>query len=223
MKKAIGMSALGLAFALVVSAPASAQRAQGQGPGQGPGQGRGPATLASIPVDLLVGPLKLTDDQKAKIKASQEKVAKATAEAGKAAGAGGGGSGAGSPAVRDARQAAIKEITAVLTSEQKSKVEGVVQEFGSYQQLGIPLQILGELKLTDGQKAKIKPIAEEMQKKVQGLRAGGGPPDRQAMQQLRQDYAAKATAILTAEQKAAIEKWRTANPMQRPGGTPPKK
>jgi Spy/CpxP family protein refolding chaperone len=173
-------------------------------------------------VDLLAGALKLTDDQKTKIKASQEKVAKATAEAGKAAGAGGGG-GAGSPAVRDARQAAIKEITAVLTVEQKSEVEGVVQEFGSYQQLGIPLQVLGELKLTDGQKAKIKPIAEEMQKKVQGLRAGGGPPDRQAMQQLRQDYAAKVTPILTAEQKAAIEKWRNANPTQQPGGTPPKK
>ena len=218
MKKAIWMSALGLAFALVVSAPASAQRAQGQGPGQG----RGPATLATIPVDLLAGPLKLTDDQKTKIKASQEKVAKATAEAGKAAGAGGGG-GAGSQAVRDARHAAIKEITAVLTVEQKGKVEGVVQEFGSYQQLGIPLQVLGELKLTDGQKAKIKPIAEEMQKKVQGLRAGGGPPDRQEMQQLRQDYGAKATAILTAEQNAAIEKWRTANPTQRPGGNPPKK
>jgi len=217
MKKAIWMSALGLAFALVVSASASAQRAQGQGPGQG----RGPATLASIPVDLLAGPLKLTADQKTKIKASQDKVAKATAEAGKAAGAGGGGD-AGFQAVRDARQAAIKEITAVLTGEQKGKVEGVVREFGSYQQVGIPLQVLGELKLTDGQKSKIKPIAEEMQKKVQELRAGGGQPDRQAMQQMRQDYAAKVTAILTAEQKAAIEKWRKANPMQRPGGNPPK-
>ena len=217
MKKTIWMSALGLAFALVVSAPASAQPAQGQGPGQG----RGPATLASIPVDLLAGPLKLTDDQKTKIKASQEKVVKATAEAGKAAGAGGRGD-AGLQAVRDARQAANKEITAVLTSEQKGKVEGVVREFGSYQQVGIPLQVLGDLKLTDGQKSKIKPIAEEMQKKVQELRAGGRQPDRQVMQQMRQDYAAKVTAILTVEQKAAIEKWRKANPMPRPGGNPPK-
>lgn len=213
MKKAIWMSALGLAIALVVSAPASAQPAQGQG--------RGQAALASIPVDVLAGPLKLTDDQKTKIKASQEKVAKATAEARKAADAGGGRD-AGFQAVRDARQAASKEITAVLTDEQKGKVEGVVQEFGSYPQLGIPLQVLGELKLTDGQKSKIKPIAEEMQKKVQGLRAGGGRPDQQAMQQMRQDYAAKVAPILTAEQKAAIEKWRKANAMPRPGGNPPK-
>lgn len=213
MKKAIWMSALGLAFALVVSGPASAQQAQGKG--------RGQAGLASIPVDVLAGPLKLTDDQKTKIKASQEKVAKAMAEAQKAAGAGGG-SDAGRQAVRDARQAANKEITAVLTAEQIGKVEGVVREFGSYQQLGIPLQVLGELKLTDGQKSKIKPIAEEMQRKVQGLRARGGQPDRQAMQQIRQDYAAKVTAILTAEQKAAIETWRKANPMPQPGGNPPK-
>lgn len=218
MKQAISMSTLGLAIALVVSAPASAQPAQGQGRGQGPWQ----ATLATIPVDLLAGPLKLTDDQKTKIKASQEKVAKATAEARQAAGAAVGGGGAGFQAVRDAQQAANKEITAVLTTEQKGKVEGVVREFGSYQRLGIPLQVLGELKLTDGQKAKIKPIAEEMQKKEQALRAGGGQPDRQARQQMRQDYAAKVTAILTAEQKAAIEKWRKANPMPRPGGNPPK-
>src|ERR1700693_4969200 len=134
MKKAIWMFALGLAFALVVAAPASAQLAQGQG--------RGQATLASIPVDVLAGPLKLSDDQKTKIRASQEKVAKATAEA----------------------RAANTEITAVLTGEQKGKVEGVVRELGSYQQVGIPLQVLGGLKLTDDQKSKIKPIAEEMQR-----------------------------------------------------------
>ena len=192
MKKAIWMSALGLAFALVVSAPASAQLAQGQG--------RGQATLASIPVDVLAGPLKLTDDQKRKIRASQEKVAKATAEA----------------------RAANTEITAVLTGEQKGKVEGVVREFGFYQQLGIPLQVLGELKLTDDQKSKIKPIAEEMQKKVQGLRAAGGQSNWQAMRQMRQDSAAKVAAILTAEQKAAIGTWRKANPMPQPGGSPTK-
>jgi Spy/CpxP family protein refolding chaperone len=192
MKKAIWMFALGLAFAMVVSAPASAQLAQGQG--------RGPATLASIPVDVLAGPLRLTDDQKTKIRASQEKIAKATAEA----------------------RAANTEITAVLTGEQKGKVEGVVREFGSYQQVGIPLQVLGELKLTDDQKSKIKPIAEEMQRKLQGLRAAGGQSNWQAMRQMRQDSAAKVAAILTAEQKAAIGTWRKANPMPQPSGSPPK-
>lgn len=192
MKKAIWMFALGLAFALVVSASASAQLAQGQG--------RGQATLASIPVEVLAGPLKLSDDQKTKIRASQEKVAKATAEA----------------------RAANTEITAVLTGEQKGKVEGVVREFGSYQQVGIPLQVLGELKLTDDQKSKIKPIAEEMQRKLQGLRAAGGQSNWQAMRQMRQDSAAKVAAILTAEQKAAIETWRKANPMPQPGGSPTK-
>jgi Spy/CpxP family protein refolding chaperone len=190
MKKAIWMFALGLAFEVVVPAPASAQLAQGQG--------RGQATLASIPVDVLAGPLKLTDDQKTKIRASQEKVAKATAEA----------------------RAANTEIIAVLTGEQKGKVEGVVRELGSYQQVGIPLQVLGELKLTDGQKSKIKPIAEEMQKKLQGLRAAGGQSNLQAMRQVRQDSAAKVAVILTAEQKAAIETWRKANPMPQPGGNP---
>ena len=213
MKKAIWMSALGLAIALVVSAPASAQPAQGQGPGQ-------PA-LAFIPVDVLAGPLKLTDDQKTKIKASQEKLAKATAQARQTAAAGGSAR-ASSQAVRDARQAANTEIIAVLTDEQRGKVEGVVREFGSYPQLGIPLPVLGELKLTDGQKSKIKPLAEEMQKKAQELRAGGGRSDQQAMQQMRQDYAAKVAPILTAEQKAVIEKWRNANQMPRRGGNPPK-
>jgi Spy/CpxP family protein refolding chaperone len=217
MKKTIWAPALGLAFGLVVSAPAAAQPAQSQGRGQGPWQ----ASLATIPVDLLAGPLRLTDDQKAKIKASQEKVAKVTAEARRAAGKDGGG-GAGFQGVRDAQQAANTEITAVLTAQQKGKVEDIVREFGAYQQLGIPLQVLGEVKLTDAQKAKLKPIAEEMQNKVQELRAGGGQPDRQARQQLRQEYSAKALAILTAEQKATIEKWRQANSMPRPGGNPPK-
>lgn len=213
MKKPAWMSALGLAFALVVSAPASAQVAQGQG--------RGQVTLASIPVDLLVGPLKLTADQTTKIKVSQDKVAKATAEARKATDVGGR-DGSGSQAVREAQQTANKEITAVLTDDQKWKVEGVVREFGSYQQLGIPLQVVGELKLTDAQKTKVKSVAEEMQMKAHELRAGGGKPDRHAMQQMRQGYAVKAMAILTAEQKAAIEKWRQANPMPTPGGNPPK-
>jgi Spy/CpxP family protein refolding chaperone len=191
MKKAIWMSALGLALAQVVSAPASAQLAQGQG--------RGQAGLASIPVDLLAEPLKLTGDQKAKIKASQEKAAKAMAEA----------------------RAANAEITAVLTGEQKAKVDGVVREFGSYPHVGIPLQILGELKLTDDQRSKIRPIAEEMQKRLQGLRAAGGQSNLQAMQQMRQGYVARVKAILTAEQQATIEKWRKANPGPRAGGNPP--
>jgi cell division protein ZapA (FtsZ GTPase activity inhibitor) len=215
MKKSIWMSAIGLALAIAVSAPASAQG------GGGRGQGRGQqATLATIPVDLLAGPLKLTDEQKTKIKAAQEKVTKAMAEARAAAQNGGGGGGA-FQAIRETQQAANTEITGILTEEQKGKVEGVVKEFGAYQQLGLPLQVVGELKLTDDQKSKIKPIAEEMQKKVAELRAGGGQPDRQAMQQIRQDYTSKAAAILTDDQKKAIEKWRMANPMRRPGGNPP--
>lgn len=213
MRRLIWRSTLGIAFTLVVSAQASAQPAQGQS--------RVQTTLASIQVEVLVDPLRLTEDQKAKIKASQEKLAKATTEAQKAAAAGGGGD-AGVQAVRDARRAAGSEIMAVLTTDQKVKAAELVQELGSYPQLGIPLQILGELKLSDGQRSKIKPIAEEMQKKVQGLRAAGGQSNRQAVQHMRQDHAAKVAAILTAEQRAAIEKWRKANPMPRPGGNPPK-
>jgi len=191
MKKAIWMTALGLVFTQVVLAPASAQPTQGQG--------RGQAGLASIPVELLAEPLKLTGDQKTKIKASQEKAAKAMAEA----------------------RAAKAEMTAVLTGEQRAKVDGVVREFSAYPHVGIPLQILGELKLTDDQRSRIRPIAEEMEKRLQGLRTAGGQSNLQAIRQIRQGYVARVKAILTPEQQAAIEKWRKVNPGPRAGGNPP--
>ena len=80
-----------------------------------------------------------------------------------------------------------------------------------------------ELNLTDDQKTKIKPILEDMQKKMGDLRKDTSlaQEDRRAkMKEIRDGVSAKFKEILTAEQFAKWEKMGPGN--RRPGaGAPP--
>lgn len=76
-----------------------------------------------------------------------------------------------------------------------------------------------QLDLTEDQKVKIKPILEDLQKKISELRKDTSiaPEDRPAkMKEIREGVSAKLKEILTPEQFA---KWEKNGPgMRRPGG-----
>lgn len=86
-----------------------------------------------------------------------------------------------------------------------------------------PDAIAKQLDLTDDQKTKLKPVIEEMQKKVTEMRKDTGlaPEDRRAkMKEIRDGMTAKMKEILTPEQLAKWEKMGAGG--RRPGaGAPP--
>jgi hypothetical protein len=204
---------LGAALALCLAAgPTLAQgqpgarAARGQrGQRQGARGARG-ASLATLPVKTLDSILKLTADQKTKVTAIQEKYA-ADAKPLRPT--------PGQPAdpantakLRELGQQASKDIEAVLTADQKTKWADARKDFALFAAAGIPPALYGELKLSADQKTKLEALAKETAEKTRGL-----APDqrRAANQEARQ----KAADILTADQKAAIEKYRKENPRGR--------
>ncbi|HEX7653190.1 MAG TPA: hypothetical protein VF607_06765 [Verrucomicrobiae bacterium] len=84
--------------------------------------------------------------------------------------------------------------------------------------------IAKQLDLNDEQKAKVKPVIEEMQQKIADSRKelqGASMEDRRAkMKEIREAASAKLKGILTPEQ---YQKWEKLTPARRPanGGTPP--
>ena len=82
-------------------------------------------------------------------------------------------------------------------------------------------QLAQTLKLTDDQKAKVKPILEAQQQKIRALRQDTSlsPEDRRTqMQTIHQDTSTQLKPILTTEQ---FEKYQQMTQRRRPGGPPP--
>jgi hypothetical protein len=110
---------------------------------------------------------------------------------------------------------ASSKIEAVLTSDQKKALPGALKEIGTMRNAGIPVQTLGDLKLTSAQKAKISSIADKAQKdmEVKMKAANGdfmslGPVFQQARQKTHTDV----MATLTTAQKGVIEKYEKEHP-----------
>ena len=218
------MAIFGLAAALtlpgiVASAQQPGQGQPGQRQGRGQGQGRfgmRQATLINVPVDALASALKLTDAQKKKIKEIQDKYAEEARSLRPQPG---------SPPdpsnrekMRDLNQKANKEIEDTLTAEQKPKVQDVLRTLGGMRMVGIPMEALGELKLTDDQKKKLAEIVKASQDQVQQLT----PEERREKgRELMREARDKGMAVLTDEQKKILEKYAQQNRRQRPGGNPP--
>ena len=78
---------------------------------------------------------------------------------------------------RDIATKSDDAIKAVLTDDQKKMLPDFVKELQGMQQSGIPIAILGDLKLTADQKTKITAQAGKnqaaMQQKMQDARASG--------------------------------------------------
>ncbi len=199
-----------VAGAALVLASVSSAIAQGQAPGRQGRQRNARVLVAQIPVELLQTVCKLTPEQVTKIKAIQTKLAEDLRALRPQQGA------APDPAAaqkrRDLTQQATTEINNILTPEQKEALRNAAPEIAVLRSLGIPLQVVGDLKLTDEQKKKLTDIAREIREKVQNL----SPEERRSkMRELTADARTKAEALLTAEQKEVIKKFNEENRQRR--------
>ncbi|HLK55999.1 MAG TPA: hypothetical protein VKU00_05530 [Chthonomonadaceae bacterium] len=203
----------------------------GFGGGQGGGQRRGGGmTVASVPAGLLASELKLSADQKSKIKSIQDKMQADLKPLTPAPG---------SPrpdqqtaqANREKRQQIVQQATqgieGILTADQKAKVPGVIQGLQPYRAVNIPIGALEYLNLTSDQKTKIAKIAADAQTSMQSMRpqfqaAQGDQTKMQAlMQQMQKDRQQdhdKAVALLTSTQKSALDKYMKEHPQPTFGG-----
>jgi Spy/CpxP family protein refolding chaperone len=191
--------------------------------------------LSNLPVDVLVKGLKLTDDQKTKVDDVQKKIR----EAQRAAFGGGnnpfgGGAGGGNrldPAqlqemmtkMQEDRKKNDAQIEAVLTDDQKKALPAFLKDVQTFQTAQLPLALVGDLKLTDDQKTKMAAVVTQIQKIAQEKRQEA--MDNQDFQSLREIMTQtqtalkdKTRALLTADQKAMVEKYEKENPNQGFGG-----
>ncbi len=199
----IGKACMALALLLCLSAVAFAQGGGGQ---QGR-RGMGRMTLAQIPVSALSMELKLTGDQKAKLTEIQTKYRADVQPLRPTPGS------QPDPSnfqkMRDLSQQANQSMEAVLTDDQKAKLPETLRHFSSLRSVGIPLEVYADLKLTDDQKKQIGDISRDATTKMQAL----APEDRRTQgRQIRQEVREKTLALLTADQKAIIEKYNREHP-----------
>ncbi|MFM2222757.1 MAG: hypothetical protein RLZZ78_1014 [Armatimonadota bacterium] len=191
--------------------------------------------LSSLPVDVLVKGLKLTDDQKTKVDDVQKKIR----EAQRAAFGGGnnpfgGGAGGGNrpdPAqlqemmtkMQEERKKNDAQVEAVLTDDQKKALPAFLKDVQAYQSAQLPLALIGDLKLTEDQKTKIAAVVKQVQtisqEKMQEARDNQDfQAIREIMTQTQTALKDKTRALLTADQKAMVEKYEKENPNQGFGG-----
>src|SRR5262249_12006153 len=151
----IGWIGAALALLMALSVTAFAQGEPGQGGGQGGGRrfgrqgGRGMG-LAMIPVAALDAELKLSADQKTKITAIHAKFEADTKDLRPQPGAQP--DQANFQKLRELSQQANQDIQAVLTDQQKAKLPVATRNLMMLRTVGIPIQVYGDLKLTDSQK-----------------------------------------------------------------------
>ena len=231
LRKSLSRSALaGMLACMCVVSLAQGPGGQGRGPGGGGQGGRGGGrgmSVASLPVNALDAMVKLTPDQKTKITAIHNKHVKELTALRPQPGAGFD-QGA-MQKMRDLNTRTTGEIEALLTPDQKTKMQSARQELRVYRMAGIPLGLYGQIKLTADQKTKLQALAPAGGGgRGQGGPGGpggppGGPPGGQpggqrggggGFQQMRE----KAEAILTPAQKTQIAAYLKAHPEEARGG-----
>ncbi|WP_309712311.1 hypothetical protein [Armatimonas sp.] len=213
----------------IVSTHALAQPPRG-----GFGMMNQPLTVVSAPAEVLGKELKLSEEVQKKVAAIQKGVQdKMTAAMQELRDSGGFSPEAFQELQKKNTENAKKaetEIMALLSNDQKKALPDVMKALQMLRTLGIPVQLNGDLKLTEEQKTALAKIAVEVtkdreskMKEMQEARENGDQDKmRELMQAMRTSGAnPKALAALTADQKAMIEKYIKDHPQQpgrRPGG-----
>lgn len=239
MTTLVGATAV-LSLVAFAQGSALAQRGNGGGGfGGGFGGQRGGGMmqmgLSSLPVDVLVKGLKLSDDQKTKVDDVQKKIR----EAQRAAFGGGnnpfgGGAGGGNrpdPAQLQEMMAKMQEerkkndaqVEAVLTDDQKKALPAFLKDVQTFQTSQLPLALIGDLKLTEDQKTKMAAVVKQVQtisqeKRQEAMDNQDFQALREIMTQTQTALKDKTRALLTADQKAMVEKYEKENPNQGFGG-----
>ena len=212
-------------------------------PGGPPGHGRGRppfggprrVSVIDLPISVLAFGLKLTDDQKDKVRQIQKDFRDQRDELMPRRGPDSGG-----PPDRSTMQAnmekmrtletdAASRMKAVLNSDQKAQLPSLLKNIESLRATGIPAELYGKLNLTDTQKKNISEIAQhaqqDMRAKMDAARLSGDfEASRSAMDQAREASHQKAMSALTAEQRAVVEQFIKDHPRPRGGrgfGPPP--
>jgi hypothetical protein len=185
---------------LVAGTAAAQQQRQRQGGGQGMGARATPAALLAN--EDVQKELKLTDEQKEKVKEFAPAQAQARGQRQPGQGRGN------REANPEAAKAAEKFVKETLTADQQKRFQQI-----RHQVMGVAAfteeDVQKELKLTDEQKTKFKALAEDYAKDqrelMQGARGAGGNFQEiaQKRQAMTKDYSEKAQGLLTDEQKKA--------------------
>jgi Spy/CpxP family protein refolding chaperone len=239
MTTLVGATAV-LSLVAFAQGSALAQRGNGGGGfGGGFGGQRGGGMmqmgLSSLPVVVLVKGLKLSDDQKTKVDDVQKKIR----EAQRAAFGGGnnpfgGGAGGGNrpdPAqlqemmtkMQEERKKNDAQVEAVLTDDQKKALPAFLKDVQTFQTAQLPLALIGDLKLTEDQKTKMAAVVKQVQtisqeKRQEAMDNQDFQSLREIMTQTQTALKDKTRALLTADQKAMVEKYEKENPNQGFGG-----
>jgi Spy/CpxP family protein refolding chaperone len=197
-----------LLLTAVIALPAMAQRPQRPGGGMG-GQRTGVMLLGSEDVQK---DLKLTDEQKEKVKTYQTKAQEAMRELRPAGG--------GRPdpekmqeAMKKMAEEGAKFVKETLTEEQGKRLKQIGYQVGG---LGVfsSEEVVKELKISDEQKEKIKNIADQLQKDRREVTGGGGgggrpmpptPDQQKKIDALVKESTEKVHDVLTSDQKKTWE------------------
>jgi Spy/CpxP family protein refolding chaperone len=118
---------------------------------------------------------------------------------------------------------ATKGIHAVLTAAQNAAVPALLKLLEVLPMEGVPVDTFVELHLADAQKQSLTAIGQRaqqaMRNAMESARNGGDPSTaRGAMQAILRTTDDQARAVLTADQRAAIEEYMDAHAGQGPGG-----
>lgn len=217
-KYTFGLACISALALLGTGVVAFAQEAQPQPQGRRAGQNRRISLvdnqLPLLPIAVMKNYLKLSEEQVTKIKPLQEKALTAMREMLAPVGDKPPTREELAPRVRkfqDTVQASHKEIEGILTEEQKKKVPEMEKAMQLFNSVGLPPATMSDLNLTEDQTKKLKALSEEMQTKRAAL-TQQERRDEKKVTAINQEAREKAMAILNADQKAIVEKWRKENP-----------
>lgn len=208
-------------------------------PGGPPGRRPGPppigpprhATVVDVPVAVLDAGLQLSADQKTKISQIQRELRKQRRDLMPKPD-----EQTGAPPTQQAMQAAMRkqktlndqvtqQITTILTTAQQQALPAFLKELDAYHMLGIPPDVLGELKLTADQKKSLLAIADAAKQAIKqnqdaALQNSNYGSYQKTMQDLRRKTHDQAMTVLTADQQTVVEDFVQAHPGPPPPGGP---
>lgn len=198
----------GLAFAMPPTT-ASAQRGERASQGErGQGHGhhrRGHRGRRGHGMQRMLQQLELTDNQKAQVRAIMESARERGQEL-----RGQGRSPENRAAMHELHQETRQLVLDVLTPAQKTKMEELRSQQQERRIDRRVSRMTEKLSLSDTQASRIRSILEAARTQRQALRNGSeaGAERREAMQTLRQRTKTAIDAVLTAEQRATLERHR---------------
>lgn len=171
--------------------------------------------VSSIPINALVVGLRLSKDQENSLTQIQEKARTDMQALRPAPGA------APDPdasrKLGDVRRQQEADMMAVLTPDQREKLPALFKQVSTLTRVGLPARAVNDLKLTDDQTAKLDQIGSDTREKIMAL-----PLDQRRTQARDMIRAAReqAMAVLTADQKAVVEKYTPARGANRTAAAP---